>query len=104
MRRPVPGRQERTSSDLRAKHAGHGSYSGRVSPLSPDLFLAAGGDVPPPLTVTRILTAWTVDPWLAAVIVAVGGLYLYGVSTLTRGVTSGRSGGRWRSSAAVWGR
>src|SRR5256885_1409822 len=26
----------------------------------------------------------SVDPWLAAVIVAVGGVYLYGVSTLTR--------------------
>ncbi|NUR26520.1 MAG: cytochrome c oxidase assembly protein [Catenulispora sp.] len=43
-----------------------------------------GGDVPPPLTGARILTAWSVDPWLAAVIVAIGGLYLYGVSTLTR--------------------
>ncbi|MFL6115505.1 MAG: cytochrome c oxidase assembly protein [Catenulispora sp.] len=55
-----------------------------MSPLSTDLFAAGGADVPPALTVTRIFTAWSVDPWLAAVIVAVGGLYLYGVSTLTR--------------------
>lgn len=60
-----------------------------MSPLSPDLFLAAGasaagGDVPPALTGTRILTAWTVDPWLAAIIVVIGGVYLYGVSMLTR--------------------
>ena len=52
--------------------------------LTPDLFVASGGDVQPPLTVTRIITAWSVDPWLAAVIVALGGIYLYGVSTLTR--------------------
>ena len=55
-----------------------------MSPLSADLFAAGDGDVPPPLTVVRIFTAWSVDPWLAAVIVAIGGLYLYGVSTLTR--------------------
>lgn len=55
-----------------------------MSPLSADLFAAGDGTVPPALTVTRIFTAWSVDPWLAAVIVAVGGLYLYGVSTLTR--------------------
>ena len=55
-----------------------------MSPLPADLFAASGGDVPPPLTGARILTAWSVDPWLAAVIVAIGGLYLYGVSTLTR--------------------
>ena len=48
------------------------------------LFAATGGDVPPPLTAARVFTAWTVDPWLAAVIVAVGGVYLYGVSALRR--------------------
>jgi putative copper resistance protein D len=54
-----------------------------VSPVSAVL-LASGGDAPPPLTPLRILSAWTVDPWLAAVIVAMGGVYLYGVSMLKR--------------------
>src|SRR5882762_5307742 len=75
---------EADMSDLRPPEPGGGSYSGRVSPVSPELFLASAGDVPPPLTVTRILTAWTVDPWLAAIIAVIGGVYLYGVSTLTR--------------------
>jgi cytochrome c oxidase assembly factor CtaG len=31
-----------------------------------------------------MLTGWTVDPWLALVVVAIGGVYLYGVSILHR--------------------
>jgi cytochrome c oxidase assembly factor CtaG len=48
------------------------------------VLLASGGDDLPPLTPARIISAWTVDPWLAAVVVAVGGVYLYGVSSLKR--------------------
>lgn len=46
--------------------------------------LVASGDVPPPLTPSRIISAWTVDPWLGTIVVLIGGLYFYGVSVLKR--------------------
>ena len=50
----------------------------------PAILLAASDTDLPPLTPGRIISAWTIDPWLAAIVVAVGGLYLYGVSSLKR--------------------
>jgi cytochrome c oxidase assembly factor CtaG len=41
--------------------------------------LAAGYNGPPELTVTRALTEWTLDPWMLALIVLLGGAYLAGV-------------------------
>ena len=41
--------------------------------------LAAGYHGPPELTVTRALTEWTLDPWMLALIVLLGGAYLAGV-------------------------
>ena len=41
--------------------------------------LASGYHGPPELTVTRALTEWTFDPWMAALIVILGGGYLAGV-------------------------
>ncbi len=41
--------------------------------------LAAGYHGPPELTVTRALTEWTLDPWMLALIVLLGGGYLAGV-------------------------
>jgi putative copper resistance protein D len=43
---------------------------------------AAPGDQIAPLTPLRLLTAWTFEPVLLGVILAVGGLYLYGVHRL----------------------
>ena len=41
--------------------------------------LASGYHGPPELTVTRALTEWTLDPWMLALIVLLGGAYLAGV-------------------------
>ena len=41
--------------------------------------LASGYHGPPELTVTRALTEWTLDPWMLALIVLLGGGYLAGV-------------------------
>jgi len=40
---------------------------------------ASGYQGPPELTVTRALTEWTLDPWMLALIVLLGGAYLAGV-------------------------
>jgi cytochrome c oxidase assembly factor CtaG len=40
--------------------------------------LASGYHGPPALTVTRALTQWTVDPWMLALILALGAAYLAG--------------------------
>src|SRR5277367_6813375 len=40
--------------------------------------LASGYHGPPELTVTRALTEWTVDPWMLALILILGGGYLAG--------------------------
>ena len=58
--------------------------------------LASGYQGPPELTVTRALTEWTLDPWMLALILLLGGAYLAGVA--------GSGGaGRWpgRSGSAV---
>jgi cytochrome c oxidase assembly factor CtaG len=41
--------------------------------------LASGYNGPPELTVTRALTEWTLDPWMLALVVLLGGAYLAGV-------------------------
>ena len=40
--------------------------------------LASGYHGPPELTVLRALTEWTLDPWMLALIVVLGGGYLAG--------------------------
>src|SRR5690348_9966670 len=52
-------------------------YCGSVLPLH-----AGPGDQIAPFTPSRLLTAWTFEPVLLAVIIVVGGLYLYGVHRL----------------------
>jgi putative copper resistance protein D len=52
-------------------------YCGTVLPLH-----AGPGDQIAPFTPQRLLTAWTFEPVLLAVIVVVGALYLYGVHKL----------------------
>ncbi|TDU87057.1 putative copper resistance protein D [Kribbella voronezhensis] len=52
-------------------------YCGTVLPLH-----AGPGDQIAPFTPSRLLTAWTFEPVLLAVIIVVGGLYLYGVRRL----------------------
>ena len=52
-------------------------YCGQVLPLH-----AGPGDQIAPFTPVRLLTAWTFEPVLLAVIIVVGGLYLYGVRRL----------------------
>jgi cytochrome c oxidase assembly factor CtaG len=43
------------------------------------LTLASGYHGPPALTLTRAFTEWTFDPWMAALVVILGGGYLAGV-------------------------
>ena len=51
--------------------------------MTPPFVLASGGaEVPPPLTVTRGLTAWDFDPYLAVIVVLAAASYLYGVRRL----------------------
>src|SRR5260370_30482891 len=57
--------------------------------------LASGYHGPPELTFGRAFTSWTLDPWTAAAIVLLGGLYLLGVRRV-RG-----SGGRRAAARAV---
>jgi cytochrome c oxidase assembly factor CtaG len=40
--------------------------------------MAGPGSVPPALTVTRAFTEWTLDPWMLALVVILGGGYLAG--------------------------
>lgn len=56
-----------------------GFYCGCVFPLH-----AEPGDQIAPLTPVRLLTAWTVEPVLLAVIVVLAALYLYGVHKLRK--------------------
>ncbi|HZO67085.1 MAG TPA: cytochrome c oxidase assembly protein [Kribbellaceae bacterium] len=55
---------------------------------------AQPGDQIEPLTAGRLLTGWSLEPVLLAVILAVGALYLYGVHRLRR---RGDSWSRWRT-------
>jgi len=55
---------------------------------------AQPGDQIEPLTAGRLLTGWSLEPVLLAVILAVGAFYLYGVHRLRR---RGDSWSRWRT-------
>jgi cytochrome c oxidase assembly factor CtaG len=55
---------------------------------------AQPGDQIEPLTAGRLVTGWSLEPVLLAVILAVGALYLYGVHRLRR---RGDSWSRWRT-------
>src|SRR3984957_3151605 len=57
--------------------------------------LAAGYHGPPELTVTRALTEWTLDPWMLALIVLLGGAYLAGVRRV-------RDTGSWPVARPIW--
>jgi cytochrome c oxidase assembly factor CtaG len=55
---------------------------------------AQPGDQIEPLTATRLLTGWTFEPVLLALILVIGVLYLYGVHKLRR---RGDAWSRWRT-------
>jgi cytochrome c oxidase assembly factor CtaG len=57
--------------------------------------LAAGYHGPPGLTVTRAFTEWTLDPWMLALIVLLGGAYL-------AGVRRARDTARWPAARPIW--
>ena len=55
----------------------------------PDLLVAHGGpdELPPPLTLTRLVTGWEIEPTLVLLLLLAAGLYLLGVRQLkARGV------------------
>ena len=52
--------------------------------MSPVHVLAESAGQVEPLTVARLLTGWTVDPVMAALVLAVAATYLYGVRVLRR--------------------
>ena len=56
--------------------------------------LAGGYHGPPELTAVRALTEWTLDAWMLALVVLLGGCYLAGVRHLRRRGSRGRGGGR----------
>ena len=56
--------------------------------------LAGGYHGPPELTAVRALTEWTLDPWMLALVVLLGGCYLAGAHRLRR---QGRPWSRWRA-------
>ncbi|MFT4216358.1 MAG: cytochrome c oxidase assembly protein [Micropruina sp.] len=54
-----------------------------MAPLPPMLPLHADPrNQPPPLTPDAVATAWTFDPWVVAALIAMVGLYLWGVRRL----------------------
>jgi cytochrome c oxidase assembly factor CtaG len=63
-------------------HAGDGTVAAMRTALASGHLLravASGYHGPPELTVARAFTEWTFDPWMAALIVLLGGAYLVGV-------------------------
>jgi cytochrome c oxidase assembly factor CtaG len=61
--------------------------------------LASGYHGPPELTLTRALTEWTFDPWMAALVVVLGTAYLAGV----RRVRQERGASPRERARGVWG-
>jgi len=58
--------------------------------------LASGYHGPPPLTVARGFTQWTLDPWMLALVLLLGAAYLAGVYRgRGRGSRPGATTGRW---------
>jgi cytochrome c oxidase assembly factor CtaG len=68
--------------------------------------LASGYEGPPELTVTRALTEWTLDPWMLALILLLGGAYLAGVWRVRRSAQPSRvredPAGAPRRGSAEW--
>ena len=56
--------------------------------------LAGGYHGPPELTAVRALTEWTLDPWMLALVVLLGGGYLAAARHLRR---RGTPWSRWRT-------
>jgi cytochrome c oxidase assembly factor CtaG len=54
---------------------------------------ASGYEGPPELTVARALTEWTLDPWMLALILFLGGAYLAGVWHIRRSAKPSRARG-----------
>jgi cytochrome c oxidase assembly factor CtaG len=63
--------------------------------------LASGYNGPPELTVTRALTEWTLDPWMLALVVLLGGAYLTGVRRARR-VRLPRDKAAWPVARPIW--
>jgi cytochrome c oxidase assembly factor CtaG len=57
--------------------------------------LASGYQGPPELTLARVLTEWTLDPWMLALVVILGGGYLAGVLRT-------RKAGDWPVARRIW--
>jgi cytochrome c oxidase assembly factor CtaG len=51
---------------------------------------------PPELTLARALTEWTLDPWALAIVLVLGGGYLYGMRRVRR------AGQSWPVSRPIW--
>jgi len=62
--------------------------------------LAAGYHGPPELTVTRVLTEWTLDPWMLALIVLLGGGYLAGVRRVRSRALGDKAA--WPTARPIW--
>jgi cytochrome c oxidase assembly factor CtaG len=58
--------------------------------------LASGYHGPPELTLTRALTEWTLDPWMLALALILGGSYLAAVRKVRR------AGHAWPKARPVW--
>src|SRR6201996_9132712 len=57
--------------------------------------LAGGYHGPPPLTVARGFTQWTLDPWMLSWVLLLGAAYLAGVRRRDRGPGAGASPWPW---------
>ncbi len=62
--------------------------------------LAAGYHGPPELTVTRALTEWTLDPWMLALIVLLGGGYLAGARRVRARALGDKAA--WPTARPIW--
>ena len=86
---------------------GHGSVAGMRTALAaagvPGLSraLASGYQGPPELTVTRALTEWTLDPWMLALILLLGGGYLAGVRR-ARTSRDNQDNSLWPVARPIW--
>jgi hypothetical protein len=86
---------------------GRGSVAGMRTALAavgvPGLSraLASGYQGPPELTVTRALTEWTLDPWMLALILLLGGSYLAGVRR-ARTSRDNKDNSLWPVARQIW--
>jgi cytochrome c oxidase assembly factor CtaG len=64
--------------------------------------LASGYDGPPELTFTRALTEWTLDPWMLALVLLLGGAYLAGVRRVRGAGEPPRGKPAWPTARPIW--